>query len=443
MIWKITFLLSLACLAGQGALKVMTIGDSLTEEYHFETPFSAPDSDPANANTMNWVEILAERRGADISFGDYEGVQLAYPDYRRSGHEYNWGIPGHDTEKWKDIIEAPTGLFDISLESLSRKKMHEQYDEVDVVVVMVGGNDVRSGYGDLYDALPGDATATSIINSVVSNLEDIINEIRSIESNLPIVLADVPDLGAVPDKIADYPDPLKRANATAIINDLNVAVASMALSNSVTLAKVSQLTTDILKPEPFYVGALQMLKGTHPENPANYLFCKAGLHPSTNGQAIIANILLAAINSATSSNIDLLPDREIITHLLELNPDQPFIDWATGKGITNFSITLDSDGDGIPNLGEYLLGLDPFAIDHVHHTETQEIDGVPMLTMDYMPDENAARLADIEVKQSTNLDDWSLVSPANIHPQADGSMQVRLPFGLDGLFVKLEFNLRP
>ena len=77
-------------------LKVMTIGDSLTEEYYFEFIFSAPSSTPflGFANTKNWVEILAEERSSDLDFGNYEEELLSYSDYRNGGYQYNFGVPG-------------------------------------------------------------------------------------------------------------------------------------------------------------------------------------------------------------------------------------------------------------------------------------------------------------------------------------------------------------
>ncbi|MBT8044309.1 MAG: SGNH/GDSL hydrolase family protein, partial [Verrucomicrobiae bacterium] len=166
------FGLTLSCGA---AIKVMAIGDSMTEEYQFEIPFSAPDSNPAEANTMNWVEILSDRRDSDINFGSFDSTLLGYGDYRNAGYEYNWGIPGYDTIMWKEIIDATNPLTE-PVETISRARMRVQYNDVDVVVVMLGGNDVRSRYGDLYDAVSGDAVATTFISEVTANLADIIDE---------------------------------------------------------------------------------------------------------------------------------------------------------------------------------------------------------------------------------------------------------------------------
>ena len=443
MNWSLLIFLLLFTLRSHGAIKVMTIGDSMTEEYYFEFPFSAPSSTPilGFANTKNWVEILADRRGAELDFGDYESSLLSYPDFRDAGYEYNWGIPGYDTVKWMDIIHA--GLLDVEI--TSRVKMAQQYNEVDVIVVMVGGNDVNFQYSSLYDAVPGDAFATSFINTVVTNLGDIIDEIRDNNPSLPIVLANVPDLGSTPDIIADHPDPAKRANASAIINDLNTAIATFTTNRNLTPALISELTDKILDSAPFYIGALEMIKDSDPleDNRPLYLFCWKGLHPSTNGQAVIANTLLGAINTAMGSNIALLPDREIITELLGLDPNQPFIDWATSNGLTDLSLTADTDGDGIPNIGEYLLGLSPLTLDEVHISQLEMISSTLSLTLTYTPNTEAERLASIVVKESQDLETWTPLPPAQIIDLGGGSYQAQMPIENDLGFLRMEFPLKP
>ena len=421
----------------------MTIGDSMTEEYYFEFPFSAPSSTPVlgSANTKNWVEILAERRSADLDFGTYKSTLFSYLDFRDAGYKYNWGIPGYDTIKWMDIIHA--GLTDIEI--TSRLKMAQQYNEVDVIVIMIGGNDVNFQYGSLYNATAGDAFATSFISTIITNLGDIIDEIRTFNPNIPIVLANVPDLGATPDIKADHPDPIKRANASAIINDLNAAIASFTANRNLTPALISQLTDKILDPEPLYIGALEMIKDSDPQenNHPLYLFCWKGLHPSTNGQAIMANTLLTAINTATGSNIDLLSNREIITDLLGLNPNQPFLDWATSYGLTDLSLTADADGDGIPSIGEYLLGLSPQMLDEVHLTQLQSINGTPSLTLTYTPNTAAERLASIVIKKSQDLETWTALPSDQIIDLGNGSYQAQMPIENDLGFLRMEFPLKP
>ncbi|MGJ8678309.1 MAG: SGNH/GDSL hydrolase family protein [Akkermansiaceae bacterium] len=440
-------------------LKVMTIGDSLTEEYYFEFPFSAPSLTPiiGFANTKNWVEILAEQRPSDLNFGSYENQwPFGYTDFRQAGYEYNFGIPGTDTLFWVDLLDPISNPFDPDFDEdfdlpalLTRTVMRDTYVDMDVVVIMLGGNDVNFQYGDLYDALPGDTFATNFIAQVVDNLEEMVDEVRDY-TTVPIVLANVPDLGASPDIIVDHPNAALRANASAIINDLNVAVAAMAANRGLTLAPLSDLTDQLLSTDPIYIGAHEMIKSTDPteNNGPLYLFCWQGLHPSTNGQAMMANILLMAINSATASNIALLESREILTDLLSIDPDQPYLDWVATNNLTNNAMTADADGDGMPNLGEFLLGLDPLTVNADHVAEIKTISNTDYLTLGYTPDADALRLANGVIKYSTTLTNWQDLPNEWFVDLNNGSFEARLPIGslpnnANHAFLRMEFNLRP
>jgi len=293
--------------------------------------------------------------------------------------------------------------------------------------------------------MSGDVVATAFINKVIGNLDAIIGDIRAVNLTVPIVLADVPDLGSTPDKISSHPDPVKRANASAIVAALNQEVATLAEDRKVTLAPISNLTDQILSPDPLYIGAIEMIKDADPEkdNRPKYLFCWKGLHPSTNGQAIIANILLAAINTATGHDTPLLPDREIITDLLGLNPDQPFIDWATTAGLTDLSMTADIDGDGIPSLGEYLLDLNPMIPNKHHIAKVSETLTPATLILNYKPDVNASRLADITIQQSSDLDEWIDIPADNLIYLGSGNYQAKMTIGPDPGFFRMAFELKP
>ncbi|MBK1856078.1 hypothetical protein JO972_13990 [Verrucomicrobiaceae bacterium 5K15] len=431
-------------------LKIMTIGDSLTEEYYYEFPFSAPSSTPllGFANTMNWVEILSQQRSADLDFGDYESEwPFGYSDWRQAGHEYNFGIPGYDTEMWMTVLD-PLSSDDYLLSYRTLVAMRDLYSDMDVVVIMVGGNDVNFQYSDLYDATPGDAFSVSFIDGVITNLTALVDEVRGYDSSVPIVLANVPDLGATPDIILDHPDATKRANASAIVNNLNAAVSALAANRGLTLAPISDLTDQLLSSDPIYIGAHQMIKDKDPDedNRPHYLFCWKGLHPSTNGQSVIANILIDAINTATSSSIESLQSREILSDLMDLDPDQLYLDWATAQGLTDSSMNADADRDGIPNIGEYLLDLNPLVVNTDHYASLGNIGGEDFLTMDYSLNEDAQRLVTAEVKYSTDLVDWDSLPSGALIDLGSNSYQVQLPIdelSADHAFMRMEFSLQP
>ena len=87
-------------------LRVLVIGDSMTEEYAFELPFTAPDSDPIHANVANWPEILTNHRADWITLGSYRSAVLSWSDLRDGGYEYNYGIPGFTTSDWVDVCQS-------------------------------------------------------------------------------------------------------------------------------------------------------------------------------------------------------------------------------------------------------------------------------------------------------------------------------------------------
>jgi hypothetical protein len=83
--------IAMAAHTAAAPLRVLVIGDSLTEEYAFEVPFSAPDSNPAAANARNWPELLSAHRAADLTFDSYNSAYFSYPDLRNGGYKTNNG----------------------------------------------------------------------------------------------------------------------------------------------------------------------------------------------------------------------------------------------------------------------------------------------------------------------------------------------------------------
>lgn len=401
-------------------LKVMVIGDSLSEEYRFEVPFSAPDSDPLNANTENWVEILGKRRDSEISFGEFRSDLGGWSDARNGGYEYNWSFPGSESKTWKDAFEET--IFTNPLMFFYIDRLLGTVSEMDVAVIFLGGNDANSEYRELIDGESGEAWRLS----VVENLATIITQLRNKKSFLPIVLVNVPDVGGTLDVQERFSDPRQRVMVTEQISLLNAQLDALAATNTLQVVDVFALTRDLLSEEPFRFGNVEFFANADPENRKRNLFCKDGFHPATAAQARMASEILDAIGVATSTEVTALEDAEILTDVLAMTStvDDAYLTWAGGFGLADISMIVDSDGDGLPNLGEYALDQNP--------TQSSALGFTYFVT--------PSRMADVETLPftSSNLKDWGSLSPSHLNILPDGRTQV----SSSQPFLRLEFTLR-
>ena len=128
--------------------RVMVIGDSMSEEYANELPFSAPDSNPIEANTSNWVESLDDLRNADLDFGS-DGERF---DLRGLGFEFNWGWPGATADFWADVLGS--SFLDDPQYLPSKSALLGDLDRVDVAILFVGGNDMSGDYREFSQDAP-------------------------------------------------------------------------------------------------------------------------------------------------------------------------------------------------------------------------------------------------------------------------------------------------
>jgi lysophospholipase L1-like esterase len=390
-------------------LRVLAIGDSLTEEYAFELPFSAPDSNPTNANVDNWPDILSTHRAAWLTFGSYSSTVLAWQDLRNGGFEFNYGVPGFTTSDWLAVWQA--SLFDF-LNYLTKNNLIRNLAEVDVVIIFLGGNDLKSNYNGIFH----DPSPPALLGQAVTNLASIHDFVRTRAPALPIIIATVPDIGATPDVSAKYTDPTKRLVARARIAAMNASLIAMAAARGATVARIDALTDRVFDQVPLQLNGTPFIYPPNPENSPRPIFCKDGFHPATMAQALIADILVDALNRATGRAIPRLPNREILSPILGLDPDQPYLDWAAGAG----GFLANPDGDGAPNLTEYALATSPLRADSPWvFTSTGGLRFSPSIA--------AQQFATLVVEDSTDLVSWLPVPPPRISVAADGAWEVAPP----------------
>lgn len=413
-------------------LRVLAIGDSLTEEYTFEVPFSAPDSNPLNANVKNWPEILAAHRGDGFSMGGYDASLGYYVDLRNGGYETNYGVPGFRTWDWVDVCE--TTEWDIIsgdpyefVKYRTRWNLDADLGDADVVVIFLGGNDLKSDYHGIFN----NPTPPALLANVVSNVEWLHDYVRDIEPGLPIIIATVPDVGATPEVAEDFTDPAKRAVARARIAAMNASLIAMATARGATVARIDSLTDRIFDQVPLHLNGTDFVFAPHPENPPLHVFCKDGFHPATMAQALIADQIVDALNRATGSQIPPLANREILGSMLGLNPDQPYLDWAGTAG----GMAQNPDGDGLPNLAEFVLASPPLVADSPFAFGAGGL-------MGFTPSVSAMKFAAITVEESDSLVAWQPVPSMRIETAADGTWWV-LPAGGQRAFYRLAVSPRP
>lgn len=426
----------LAVVARAAPLRILAIGDSMSEEYAFEVPFSAPDSNPTNANVRNWPELLRIHRATEATLGTYESSAAGYSDLRNAGHRLNFGVPGFTTSNWITLLNT-TSRFPIPNEPLgvfyydTRNALQDELPLAEVVVILLGANDLKQDYNDIFNG----TEAAGYYNGIVNRLSAIHQFVRTRRPAVPIVLCTIPDVGATPDISATYNDPVKRAAARVKIAALNQSIINLAATNGAAVARLDHLTDRVFNETPFQLNGTVFTAAGAPENPPDRLFCKDNFHPATVSQALIANEILAACTAATARPLALFGNREILQLVLGLDPDAPYKTWAAAWSAP-VAPQSDDDGDGVPNLVEFTLGTSPRQ-NGFPWTFSVPADGTVSVT----PSPEALRYASLTVLESGDLVTWQPVPSARITTNAGGAWSIA-PSGADRGFYRLRADVR-
>ncbi|MEP4078836.1 SGNH/GDSL hydrolase family protein [Haloferula sp.] len=424
-------------------LQILAIGDSLTEEYAFEIPFTAPVSDSTNANIRNWPELLRIFRASEADLGlPYEGTVLSYPDLRDGGHPLNFGIPGFTITDWRTIINTSSypNPFDSDFFLLlsyyeTRLSLIEQIPNADVVVIFLGGNDLKENYFNIFAG----TESGNYYSNLVEELRDIHDFVFTQDSTIPIVVCTIPDVGATPQLYNSYTDPIMAASARAKIAALNQDIIDMVAEENAkaghnvdsAVARIDHLTDRTFDQSPFQLNGSYFTLEGDPENPPDRVFARDNFHPSTVAQALITNEIMEAINEAAGTSLTPFTDREILANLLGLDPDQPFLDWIDGYTVADTSMTGDSDHDRLPNIVEMALGTPP-------DQPSSPISGnwLPTTGLTWTPDPLAADYVDLFAEESTDLDSWDPVPQSRLL-EDNGTMTASPPVGPTSHFGRL------
>ncbi|MEK7952453.1 SGNH/GDSL hydrolase family protein [Luteolibacter sp. Y139] len=432
----------MAFAAKAAPLRILAIGDSMTEEYAYELTFSAPDSDQFNANVRNWPELLRLFRPAEATLGPFESTGGSYLDLRDAGHEWNFGIPGMTMVFWKNLLyNTPSNDDDEKVVKyaygVTRNALENQLPSAQVVVILLGANDLKKEYNDLFN----NTEDPNFLNDLVHTyLNQIYAWVRFLRPNVPIVVCTVPDVGATPQISGTYNIPAKQASTRAKIAAFNQSIITWAAgktTNPPAIARIDLLTDRLFDEHPFQLNATVFTLPGHPENLPTRVFCKDGFHIATMAQALVANEIMATINTKLGTNLTLFSNREILQNLLGLNPDQPYLTWISAAGLTGSPMDADPDRDGIPNVAEYALGTPP-------NSFSRPFTGsfAPGRSFSWHPDPIGLRFASLTAEESANLTTWAPVPAARTSTAGDGTVSVTPAVGSRS-FVRVQALAKP
>ena len=476
----VSLLLALSAAPLLATEQVVTLGDSLTFAYEGEfgftvnVPLVGPTGDNMPATVRNWAEILGSTSYRNAYF-DQGTRDFIHVDFRPFGTQYdlffrnlyNWAIPGLKVDQLRRFVAGEDGFktligenaeFATIATALNYSDFTEAEDfnwadmnaqitsTAERLVLFIGGNDVRAIYGTVYNG----TSAGTFTDDFISDATAILDRVRVLNANIQIVVVAVPHIGITPDIKADFPtDPVKTQRVTALLQDLNSRLKTVAEQHGAGFADVFTTTLSLLQPAPYCIDGITFTNSGSATGDLGFVWLNgklsANFHPNTNAQAVIANSIVAAFNKRYQTGIAPLSATEILGGLMGKTTtliDMTFASWMTGFGLTGGTESSDSDGDGITAGVEFALGLNPILRDSDQvTTSVVPIAGGSALQMAYPQRLTAPTHYTLQATSSSNL--VAPFSPVTPTLGADGLLRAQIPTSGGKGFMRLTSTLIP
>lgn len=338
----------------QAQINFGALGDSLTDEY-LQVPNQASTDLAANS----WFEMLADLRGSDFNFGQFNPAPNYWPDRRDSGYEFNWakagGAASYNTVLNIDFGVAagqPLGaivstislddpLFDggsyVGDQAIGLAGQIAN-DEVQVAFVGGGSNDFfyRTTLFDVnqvrYEDPSADPAAevADIASSILAHVDTLLAAgAASTSGDVELLVALLP-----PGTAAEGAESQEIIDAINAVNDILIAGAA---ERGVATVDLFGFTLDTNRTNPdgsVNIGDLTIspdsvatahdlsADGTGlcnsfaecalPSHATKYI-AEDGIHPNTAIEGLIANQVIDALNIGYGYNVALLTDAEILS----------------------------------------------------------------------------------------------------------------------------------
>jgi hypothetical protein len=472
-----------ACLALASATaraeEVLTLGDSLTFAYEAEFGFEitiqglGTYGDGFGPEVKNWVEILSDPayRAAHFDQGPRDTVTLPvsfFPPRSETlflRRAFNWAIPGlriddlrrflagevdlldllGESEEFS-VLQTALNLSDFSTEDFDVADLAEQVrSEAERVVFFIGGNDVNSIYGTVYDGgSPG-----SFVADFIADAAFVLDWVLALNPSVETVVVSVPHIGITPDVKGGHPtDPVKTGRVTALLRDLNGQLAGLAAARGLGFADAFTATLPLLEAGPLCIHGVTFANSGSETGDLGFAWLNGELsynfHPNTCVQALLADQIIDAFNRTYGTGVARLTATEMLGGLLGKSPaqiDLTFASWTAGFGLAGRPPGDDSDLDGVPVEMEFALGLDPtlWDADRVTAGLALGAGGADVLELAYPVRLPASAQFTLTPASATGLGAGAFAPLApEAAPLPDGRRRALLPVGDGPGFLRLE-----
>ncbi len=298
--------MSASAQAGGNALGAM--GDSLTDEY-FEESYSY---------AQNWVQQLVVYRDLDVGPTAAEDGQPGgtWGEPRRTGYRYNWARSGATSASLLAGGQH-TGLAD-----------QIAPNGITYAVLAIGANDFipipLPGYA-YYEIYNGNWTPQQIENYVQQILANINTALVTVlATDVELVLVNVLDYGLLPMVWGSpfFSDPDKRQLVADVIAQVNDGVADLACDHQLVLFDASGFAQVVFGThhdlhEFLILGnvSIELWESDSAANDNPFAgFVHDGVHPHTQLQGVMANLILEALNIGYGAAVPLFSEQEILAH---------------------------------------------------------------------------------------------------------------------------------
>lgn len=289
-------------------LKLGVMGDSLSDEYFEASTWTY---------AKNWLQQLAENRAIDpgLTAAAAGQPQGTWGPPRETGYAYNWSAAWATSRSLLDSGQA-TGLASQVVAEV-----------IGCAVLAIGANDFNPysvTYAGIYNGTWSAARIRTQELRTLANIRTALVTVR--RTGVPVILVNVLDSGTTPALATDphSADATNRLRVTGVIRDLNSRLRQLAQLYQIPLVDWFGLAQGLagsptnLRPVLLLGNTPILMQQADPGpgpgvNPtAGYI--ADGFHPHTTIQGVLANAIIAALDSGYAANLPFFTEEEILQH---------------------------------------------------------------------------------------------------------------------------------